>query len=174
MELTVLKRMLSYPYRCSFWTKVSEKLLTFSNVVSPRATLILCVLGGHLYHLKKVREKRNSDIRGDHNLCEGRQNKKTKETRTEIPVSGEVLLSFWWQRKSSVRFRSKRWCANHIFALNLWERMFNCKNHIPQMPKKKKYLAAYAAIDSGPFYSKREFKWKQLPLSQFHIKVQFV
>lgn len=86
---------LTHPHRNSSCTKVFEKLLTFSSVVSPRATLILCVLDGHLYHLQKVREKRNSDIRGDCNLCEQRQKKKTKEICVkEIPVSGEVLLSF--------------------------------------------------------------------------------
>lgn len=130
------QRMLAYPYRCSSCTKVSEKLLTFSNVVSYRATLILYILDGHLYHLKKVREKRNSDLRGDHNLCERRQNKKTKKTCTEIPVSGEVLLFFQWQRKSSVGFRPKRWCVNHIFALNLQEGMFNNKNTINVKDKK--------------------------------------
>lgn len=79
MEIIVL-RALDHPYRCSSCTKLSEKLLTFSSVVSPRVTLIFFVLDGHLYHLQKVTEKRNSDIRGNRNLCERRQKKTTKET----------------------------------------------------------------------------------------------
>lgn len=63
------QRALAHPYRCFSCTEVSEKLLIFSSVVSPRATLIIFALDGHLYHLQKVREKRNSDTRGDCNLC---------------------------------------------------------------------------------------------------------
>lgn len=73
------QRPLAHPYRCFSCTEISEKLLTFSRVVSPRATLIIFVLDGHLYHLQKVREKRNSDTRGDCNLCKRMQKEKTKE-----------------------------------------------------------------------------------------------
>lgn len=77
MEIIVLKRRSLILNNALPALRYLRSYLHFSSVASPRAPLIIFVLEVlvlvlDLFHLQKVREKRNSNIRGHQNLCEGR------------------------------------------------------------------------------------------------------